>query len=44
MIADSSVSASATSTARVLYDLSVGVTQETGTYTGNITYTATANP
>ena len=43
-IANSSVAAAATSTARVLYDLSVGITQKTGTYNGNITYTATANP
>lgn len=43
-IANSSVPAPATSTARILYDLSVGTTQKTGTYNGNVTYTATANP
>jgi hypothetical protein len=43
-IANSSIAAVATSSSRVLYDVSVGVTQKTGTYTGSITYTATTNP
>jgi hypothetical protein len=43
-IVNSSISAPATTTMRVLYDLSVPTTQKTGTYNGNIVYTVTANP
>jgi hypothetical protein len=43
-IANSSVAALATSTARVLYDVNVPATQKTGTYSGDVIYSATANP
>jgi len=43
-IVNSSVSAPATTTARVLYDLSVPVTQQNGTYQGGVTYSAVVNP
>ncbi|MDP2736929.1 MAG: hypothetical protein Q8O59_04105, partial [bacterium] len=39
-----SSSAVASSTSYVLYNLNVPSTQKTGSYTGGITYTATANP
>src|SRR6185437_7113607 len=43
-IIDSSVSAPATTTARVLYDLNVPATQTNGTYAGGVTYSAIVNP
>lgn len=43
-IANRSIAAAATTTMRVLYDLNVPVTQKNGTYSGNITYSVTANP
>jgi hypothetical protein len=43
-IADRSTSAPATTTTTVLYNLNVPTTQKTGTYSGDIIYTATANP
>jgi hypothetical protein len=44
MIASRGVAASATTTLRVLYGLGVPGTQETGNYTGDITYSATVSP
>ena len=43
-IANRSVSALSTTTMRVLYNINVPVTQKTGTYTGDIVYSVTANP
>ncbi len=43
-IANRSTSALSTTTLRVLYDLNVPVTQKTGTYTGSVVYSVTANP
>ena len=43
-IINRSSSAVSTTTAYVLYNLNVPATQQTGTYTGSITYIVTANP
>jgi len=43
-IINRSTAAAATTTAYVLYNLNVPTTQENGTYSGSITYSATANP
>ena len=43
-IANRSVSADATTTIYVLYNLDVPSTQKTGAYSGSVTFTATANP
>jgi hypothetical protein len=43
-IVDRSSSAVSTTTAYVLYNLTVPVTQQAGSYSGSITYTITANP
>lgn len=43
-IINRSTAAPATTTAYVLYNLNAPVTQQTGTYSGSMTYTATANP
>ncbi|MEK7641698.1 MAG: hypothetical protein AAB365_01765 [Patescibacteria group bacterium] len=43
-IVNRSTPAAATTTSYVLYNLNVPVTQQTGTYSGDIIYTVTANP
>jgi hypothetical protein len=43
-IANRSTPAAATTTLRVLYNVSVPTTQKSGTYTGSVVYSAVANP
>ena len=43
-IVERASASSPTTTAILLYNLSVPITQKTGSYSGNITFTATANP
>jgi hypothetical protein len=44
MIINRYIPAAATTTMTVLYNLNPPLTQQTGTYSGTLTYTATANP